>query len=120
MADLVVHATVSYVYDGDTPVCTIVLPFGTGLVNSRVRVNGINSPELHTPDGDAAAEFAKTLVQPGDTVTLTSPGPLGRRDNYGRVLASITLPDGRDWGQVMVENGHATTYTVRALEVGEG
>jgi micrococcal nuclease len=119
MATLVAPAVVNYVYDGDTPVCTITLGLGVGLTSARVRVNGINAPENSTPEGQAATEFAKTLVQPGDTVTLTSPGSLGRRDNYGRVLASVTLPDGRDWGQVMVESGHASTYTVHALEAGE-
>jgi endonuclease YncB( thermonuclease family) len=120
MADLVAHATIDHVYDGDTPICSfIALGLGVGLVSARVRVNGINAPENSTTEGQAATAFAKTLAAPGDTVTLISPGPLGRRDNYGRVLASVTLADGRDWAEEMVAAGHAGTYTVHALEVGQ-
>ena len=33
------------------------------------------------------------------------------RDTYGRVLAYVTLPDGKDFGQLMIEGGYAYEYT---------
>jgi endonuclease YncB( thermonuclease family) len=115
--NLVRPATVDYVHDGDTPVCTFRVAGDVGFVRTRIRVDHINAPESGTPAGDDATAFAKTLVAPGDTVTLTSHGPLGSRDNYGRFVAVVTLPDGRDWGQVMLDSGHASPLTVHTVAV---
>lgn len=132
MSDLVMTGVIDHVHDGDTPVCSVVyVPNGgfrmTAIVNGeppqerdvtialadqRIRIADINAPELSTQEGVTAAQFAQTLAKPGDTVTLTSPGPAGSHDNYGRILAHVTLPDGRDWGSVMVQAGHAVPFMV--------
>jgi endonuclease YncB( thermonuclease family) len=119
VADLARTAEVVKLYDGDTFTARVALGWNVSVTN-RVRVNGINAPELATPEGQAAEEYAATLVHPGDTVTLTSHGPNGTFDNYGRLLCTVGLADGRDFGSLMVESGNAVAYTVRALEVGEG
>lgn len=117
-SQLVVKATVEKVVDGDTfTAAAIPLGFGAGLVHVRVRVDSINAPENGTAEGDAATEYVKTLVQPGQVVTVTSPGRLGRLDNYGRVLGAVTFPDGTDWADTVVEAGHAQRYTVRSMAV---
>ena len=70
---------------------------------------GINSPELGTkasPNqaGIVARDFARMLLPVGGIVQVVSYG----WDKYGgRYDGSITLPDGRDFGTVMVEAGHA-------------
>lgn len=118
MAQLVAHAVCGHVIDGDTFTAAYVpLGFNAGLVNVRVRIDGINAPENSTPEGKAATEFVKTLIAPGDVVTLTSPGPLGKLDNYGRVLAAVTLADGFDWATELVNAGHAQTYKVHSFAV---
>jgi endonuclease YncB( thermonuclease family) len=119
MASLSAKATVLRVIDGDTFAANIPLGFGAGLVNVRVRIDKINAPENSTPEGQAATEFIKGLVSPGDVLTATSAGSLGRLDNYGRVLAAVTLSDGRDWGEVMLEAEHATSMTMHAQFVAD-
>ncbi len=71
------------------------------------RVYGINAPELGTDAGFAAREYAKVLLPSGTKVMCLSRS----WDKYGgRWLGSITLPDGRDFGQAMVDSGHAVPY----------
>ena len=116
-ASLSAKATVLRIIDGDTFGASIPLGWNAGLVNVRVRLDKINAPENGTPEGDAATEFIKGLVAVGDVLTITSAGSLGRLDNYGRVLADVTLRDGRDWGTVMLESGNAVTMTMHAVPV---
>lgn len=117
MASLSAKATVLRVIDGDTFGANIPLGWNAGLVNVRVRIDKINAPENSTPEGQAATEFIQGLVSVGDVLTITSAGSLGRLDNYGRVLADVTLKDGRDWGQVMLESGNASSMTMHAITV---
>lgn len=114
MADLVRTAEVVKLYDGDTFTARVALGWNVSVTN-RTRVNGINAPELATPEGQAAEEYAATLLHPGDTVTLTSHGPNGKFDNWGRILAAVTLADGRDFGSLMLESGNAVPMTFNAV-----
>lgn len=108
-------ARVVDVHDGDTITLDIDLGFDH-LISGRdfdghprlsCRVYGINAPELATDAGKAALAYAETLVKPGDRVTVLSRG----WDKFGgRFDGSITLPDGRDFGQVMVGAGQAVPY----------
>ena len=108
-------ATVVKVVDGDT--VHTILDIGWGItIGPRmgkdpnfgtlriVHADGsaFDTPEKGTPEGKAAKTFALALVKPGDVLPVVSYGPAtdGRR-----TLASITLPDGRDWAAVMVEAG---------------
>jgi endonuclease YncB( thermonuclease family) len=81
---------------------------GMELNDERIRVDGINAPELGTPEGYAAKSYAETLLSIGARVTLT----ITRRDKYGRVLAKIKLPDGRDFGAAMISAKCAVPYDV--------
>lgn len=104
------------VIDGDTIIvgeqCTRLLP---GRL-MRVRVRGIDTPESRQPPakceaevaaGKAATAFARSLVQPGDEITVSNVGV----DKYMcRVVASVTLPDGRDLANVLIAAGHARPY----------
>lgn len=46
------------------------------------------------------------LLSPGTPVTLLSK----QLDKYGRVLGSITMPDGRDYAETLLAAGHAQPY----------
>lgn len=71
------------------------------------RVYGINAPELRTDAGKASLAYAQTILHPGDLCTVLSHG----WDKYGgRFDGSITLPDGRDYAQVMLDSGQAVPY----------
>ena len=76
---------VDLVHDGDT--VNVKLDVGFDLtVYARVRIFGINAPEISTPEGKVARDFAKDLLKPGDPVRVVSYG----WDNYGgRIDGSI-------------------------------
>lgn len=82
-----------------------------------VRIYGVDAPEHVMPPakkacevvlGKAAAAFAAKLVLPGQTIVVHY--TTGRHDKYGRLLGSVTLPDGRDWAQAMIGAGMARAY----------
>lgn len=92
--------TVTGVKDGDT---IIVLDDENRPV--KVRLQGIDAPELKQPYGRAAKRYASGLVY-GKTVTVTQLGT----DRYGRVLGDVTLPDGRNFQEEMLKAGYAWHY----------
>jgi len=103
------RGTVDLVHDGDTVYVKLDVGFDL-MVYTRIRVDGINAPELSTPAGKTARDFARTLLAPGDPVQVVSYG----WDKYGgRIDGSVQLPDGRDFAQVMLDTGHAKPYDGR-------
>jgi len=106
-------AEIASVTDGDT---VVVFMGGT---KEHVRVLGINTPETKYSNrgaecfGAEASTYAKTLLRVGDTITLTPDPTQDARDKYNRILAYITLPDGRDLGELMIQRGYAREYTFK-------
>ncbi len=98
------HATVVHVIDGDT----IVAHAADGTDLGRIRVIGIDAPEVDPPKcyADAATAAATDLLDRQD-VTLTTDPTQSERDVYGRLLAYIDLDDGTDFGLHMLSEGHA-------------
>lgn len=100
-------AVVTKIHDGDTLSTDLSLGFGIHQEDLSCRVFGINAPELSTQAGKDALAFALTLLHVGDKVTVISHG----WDKFGgRYDGSITLPDGRDFGDAMIAAGHAVAY----------
>lgn len=103
---------VQRVVDGDT------LYVAVNGKNVGIRVIGIDTPETKHPRmgvecyGPEASERAKELLT-GQTVIISADITQGNKDKYGRLLRTITLPDGTDFGQRMLSTGHATEYTYR-------
>jgi endonuclease YncB( thermonuclease family) len=95
-------ATVQELIDGDTFKADIDLGFKIR-ITTNVRVFGCNAPELPTPAGLKALAFIKTVLRPGEIVTLSSK----RLDKFGRAEATVTLADGRDLTNLMLTSGNA-------------
>ncbi|MGM0846442.1 MAG: thermonuclease family protein [Bacillota bacterium] len=110
-------STVHSVTDGDT------IRLSTPVLGAdRVRFVNIDTPETNMGDnaevdgdnqdyhGEAASAHLKTLLQPGDQVTLK----LGEEptDNYGRLLAQVINKDGVNTNLEMVKQGYAVTYFI--------
>lgn len=108
--------SVQSVYDGDTLTVTI------NSVNERIRVLGIDTPEMSTPP-EPCAEAAKAFLQaaldvPGanhsrvaltyDSACLANAAEC--RDYYDRLLAYVTLPDCTDLSTRQLELGYAEVY----------
>ena len=102
--------TVINVVDGDTFDAIIKVDVGFGIetaLTDRFRVMLFDSPEIFHPVNDAelqhgklAKSFAQYLLI-GNPVTIQS----YKGEKYGRYLAKITLHDGRDFAEAMIEKG---------------
>ncbi len=99
---------VDRVWDGDTVYCKLDLGFDL-TVYSRVRVYGINAPELSTDAGKAARDYARTLLPAGAKVQVLSHG----WDKYGgRIDGAIGYGYGyaSDFATAMLAAGQAAVY----------
>ena len=96
--------TVTYVHDGDT----LYLDPGTGGEELKVRLIGIDTPEIGDDAecfGDVARDRLRALLPEGTAVTVVAEdGPL---DQYGRSLLHVYLPDGTHANRVLVDEGLA-------------
>ena len=119
--------TVARTVDGDT----IRLAFPDGRTET-LRILGIDTPEV-TPEGndpgkfegvsdtrllslwgEEAASYTREKLD-GETVTITYDHDAGTRDSYGRLLATITLADGSDYGEELLRQGLARVYTAETF-----
>jgi len=87
------------VHDGDT------IKVATPSRNIRVRLYGIDAPELAQPYGTSATLELRQLTG-ATTFTLQ----IKSRDRYGRAIAVLTLPDGRQVNTILVQSGAAWWY----------
>ncbi|NMM20161.1 MAG: thermonuclease family protein [Rhodoferax sp.] len=94
---------VSYVTDGDT----LWVQPDTGGAPRKLRLDGIDAPEICQPGGEASrAMLLQRALHQRVEVTVR------RRDVYGRGLARIRLA-GNDLGGQMVSAGQAWSYRWR-------
>lgn len=97
-----VPAIVINVVDGDT--IRLQLDLGWHVTyTARVRIAGINAPEMKTPEGIAAKQYAQSVLRSGDEVIFTSTS----LDKYGRPLGHLIYGGARDFGEEMVLHGYA-------------
>lgn len=101
------RATVVSVYDGDTATFDVDLGFFVHLKRVRVRLAGINAPEMvrGVPAGVESRNYLRTLIPVGSSVTLRT--VRDRQEKYGRWLASITNSYGVEVNDEMISAGHA-------------
>lgn len=95
-----IEAEVLDVVDGDTVKTTL----GT------VRVLGINTPELSECNGYEAKIRVEDLLKGKEKIYLENDSLADDTDRYGRLLRYIILPDGRDMGLILVEEGWANSF----------
>jgi endonuclease YncB( thermonuclease family) len=105
------------VTDGDSLVCAMVPLWPGPYAKTHTRIDGIDTPESRMPPGKCAKEVrlgktAKAEMQRRVPVgSVVSVFWSGRLEKYGRVLASVTLPNGKDWAAEMIRLGMARVYT---------
>ena len=91
-------ATVEKVIDGDTVWVEIDCGFDT-LVREKLRLRGIDAPELGTPEGEKAKRFVKRALPPGTQILIVT----SKSDKYDRYLADVWYK--RDKGQGARDKG---------------
>jgi micrococcal nuclease len=77
----------------------------------RIRLSGIDCPEKGQAYGKRAKQAASELVF-GKKVTLQTFG----KDEYGRTIADVILPDGTNINQMLVKDGWCWWYPKYAPE----
>ena len=121
-----ITAEIVRLIDADTAVCNVTMtaeegenlywnvrtdmrPISITLLDQRLRVHGVDAAERGTDKGKIAKEAVEKLLV-GKTVKLTPRG----KDNFGRLLAIVTLvdKDGKetvlaDW---LIKNRHGIVY----------
>ena len=102
--------TVASVVDGDTVYVEIAGKKET------VRLIGIDTPEVEgSPSGaecyGAQATAAARALLSDQTVIVTTDPSQHMYDQYDRLLAYLTLEDGRDVGEALIINGVANEFT---------
>ncbi len=111
-------ATIERVIDGDTLLVLIEAGFGI-IVRDRLRLRGIDCPEVGTPAGDRAKRYVEKLLPVGSTIVLKS--HKDRTDIHGRFVVDVfyktgtgaaeaIIPDGAYLNQELLDKGHATRY----------
>ena len=98
------QATKATVIDGDTLDVTLDLGFRIEH-RIRLRLKGINCPEMNTAEGKAAKQFTTEWIA-ARLPTMTVNTFKDATEKYGRYLARITAADG-DLNTCLVEAGHA-------------
>lgn len=98
------------VYDGDT--CNIEIDLGFKIkYATRLRLYGINTPELNGPDSVKAKEardYVKSKIEGKNVVIRTHKD---QHEKYGRYLAEIFYdPDEKNLNQELVSLGLAVVY----------
>jgi endonuclease YncB( thermonuclease family) len=100
------------VIDGDT------LRVDVDGQSQTVRVLGIDTPETEfSPVGEEchateATAYAKHLLE-GNKVQLEFDPAQPKTDVYDRLLAYVQLPEGKDFGELMIADGFAREYTYK-------
>jgi len=79
-------ATVVLVSDGDTQRVSIHLGFGAR-AKDKLRLRGINCPELGTPEGDRAKKYVEKVLPVGSTIVIKS--NKCKTEKWGRFLADV-------------------------------
>jgi endonuclease YncB( thermonuclease family) len=98
-------ASLRRVVDGDTLVVELEVSPGV-FIEQKLRLRGLDCPEMSTPEGRAAKRFVDALVAKTTAIVINTSKP----DKYDRYLADVFLTT--DAGEVflnntLLENGHA-------------
>ena len=101
------RGTVAHIVDGDT--LDVRLVSGK---SERIRLIGIDTPERGECYAAKATERARQLAM-SQPVVLRGDPTQDTRDRYGRLLAYVWIPGGRDLGYQLVAGGFAKVYVYR-------
>lgn len=105
-------AFVTKVYDGDTITVDLDLGMRVHLLKKRVRLYGIDTPELRgvsaeiKAKGIAARDWLRDKILNKEIVLRTLKDKKGK---YGRLLGILYI-DGVNLNDLLVEEGHAVVY----------
>lgn len=110
----VYRATVLHIVDGDTVDLSIDLGMGIWIRSERIRLLGINAPELKGATKEAAMASRNKLIELIDGKSVIIQTVKDEHEKYGRLLARIWVNDAKGESvfvnDYMVENNFAVPY----------
>jgi endonuclease YncB( thermonuclease family) len=98
-------AQVDRVYDGDTFWANVDLGFGL-ILHVKVRLYGINAPELHAPGGPQSRDYLIALLAKSSNIHISSVG----WDNYGARIDGTVWVEDVNVNAAMLQAGQAVKY----------
>ena len=113
MIDYLYHykALVVGVYDGDSITCDIDLGFGIWMRDQKLRLYGIDTPELRgdeREEGLRVRDIVRARIHGKDVTLRTYKDKTGK---YGRWLADVLYDEsGKSLNQQLIEEGNAKPY----------
>lgn len=99
-------AKVLRVIDGDSLEVLMDLGFSVH-VKASLRLDGIDAPEINTPEGRASRAYLVETLPEGAWVVVTT--RKDKTEKFGRMLA-VVKKDGEDLNRTMLEKGLARPY----------
>jgi micrococcal nuclease len=121
------NCTIVRVVDGDTVDVNIDLGFDVILRNQRVRLHGVDAPNIRTRDpiekhfGQLSAMFIESLLPIGEKFTFVS-REYNATGKFGRLLGDFEVVDPVTNNYtfltlLLVSSGHGVVYNMGAAEV---
>lgn len=101
------RAVVTSVHDGDTVTVDIDLGFGIRVLQEKIRLTGIDAPELDC-DGGKASRTALISKVLGNTLLIRT--EKDRKEKWGRYLGTLILDGGINVNDWLVECGYAVRW----------
>lgn len=102
------NAKIIGVVDGDTVDADLDLGCFVHTV-ARLRLLGVNAPELHGETREAGLRAKARLAELVEGKTVVIQTHRDQREKFGRFLASIQTADG-DAADVLIREGHGVPY----------
>jgi micrococcal nuclease len=107
-----VSAEIVRVIDGDT-ILVDASPWPQQTIEVYVRLRGIDAPELHSKcpavreEAQRAQAALEGIMPASGEVQLTR---ISGDKYFGRILADVTTPDGRNPAELLLSAGYAMSY----------
>ena len=114
------NCVIKRIVDGDTVDVDIDLGFNVWMNNQRIRISGVDAPEVRTRDleekaaGFESKAFVEGLLPVGSNQILISE-EYNNSGKYGRIIGTFELYNSvkdawSDLSTMLLESGHAETY----------
>ena len=107
---------INKVVDGDTVEIDLDLGFNMMLVNQKVRMAGIDTPESRTSNNEEKVRGTLSKKKVAEKLPIGSWQRIqtmksdANDDKFGRILGVFILEDGTSLNQWMIDNNYAVLY----------
>jgi micrococcal nuclease len=104
------------VVDGDTVEIDLDLGFNMMLINQKVRMSGIDTPESRTSNSEEKARGMLSKKKLSEKLPVGSWQKIqtmksdSNDDKFGRILGVFIMEDGMSLNQWMIDNNYAVLY----------